>query len=207
MIVTRQRDARPERKYLSSGMYPYGAVVRIGGTADERSLLTPKGERTLRVNIDLLGRLQGLLRPEMSRRRMVAIVVATTLGGGDGLVHLATGDAKRRKKRRRRRKKTTSGGPTCSPDESLCGGTHCCAPGRQYLGATFGCVNGALQPGEACDPDVPLACASGECGCRGADCFCRYDTCAPPGVSCFIDLDCCTGFCPGAVACLESVSK
>jgi hypothetical protein len=157
------------------------------------------------VNDELLSCLKASRRPGMSRRHMAAIVMATMLGGGNTLLHLTTGEAKRRKKRRRRRKNRHDRGFTCPPVESLCGGKHCCALGQQCFGATLGCVNGALQPGDACDPAVPLACASGECGCKGSDCFCRYDTCAPTGVSCFIDLDCCTGFCLAAAACQESV--
>ncbi len=153
------------------------------------------------VNDELFSRLRTALRPGISRRGMVAIVVAAVVGSGDALARLATSEADRRQKRRRRKKKNRR--PKCQAGETRCGGKLCCAPGQQCLGATFGCVNGTRQPGEECDPAVPLECASGECGSTGAACVCRDDTCAPVGVSCVIDLDCCTGYCLGATACQE----
>ena len=139
-----------------------------------------------------------------SRRRLLGGIAAAL-----GLSALFLADeaeaGKRKRRRRRRKKKDKSTGITCKPAESLCGGKHCCAPGQQCLGQKFGCVNGSLQVEDACDPDIPLACASGECGCHDDDCYCRIEECAPLGVSCLYDSHCCSGACLGASHCVEDI--
>jgi hypothetical protein len=86
-----------------------------------------------------------------------------------------------------------TGGPAC--------GQACCAPGQVcQLGNPKTCV-GPLDVGDVCDPDEPLACQTGNCGCTivldvGTVCTCREAQCfATKQQTCAETTECCDGHC------------
>jgi hypothetical protein len=90
-----------------------------------------------------------------------------------------------------------TGGPAC--------GKACCAPGQVcQLSNPKTCV-GPLAVGEVCNPDEPLGCKSGVCGCTfvldvGTVCTCREAQCfAANAQTCLDTSECCDGHCSEAI--------
>ena len=123
------------------------------------------------------------------------------LGAGLGAVldRLGIEDAaakrkKRRKKKRRKKKRKQR----CRAFAVRCRG-RCCRPGQRCEDPGSGCVNGDFAVGDACDPDLPGQCASGNCGCDGDACSCRIAACSVTG--CDLDIECCQGRCVNRATC------
>ncbi len=88
----------------------------------------------------------------------------------------------------------------CPADSPLTCGEACCKPGQVCQGGNT-CVNGALEPGDLCNPDQPFACQTGNCQCISnaeiTQCTCRQEACFGFGVPCTNTVQCCTGGCEG----------
>ena len=150
----------------------------------------------------------------LSRRHSLGLLAGLGLGAG---VSFAEDVAGKRKKKPCQpcvgRKKGKCKRPL--PDGTTCAGGTCqggvCIPACAGVTCTKGqvckdgaCVNGTLADLDACAPQLPLACASGKCGCRIINddpvCFCRLATCGPDKAPCTSNIECCRGVCRSGVA-------
>jgi hypothetical protein len=145
------------------------------------------------------------------RSLLLRLVAGTTVGAAVvGRLGLEDAAAKcvapgKKCKRKNGKKKKCCGGATCQGKKCRCPGgakacgKSCCQPGQVCLGDT--CVNGALEPGDLCDPDAPFACETGNCQCISGmgitQCTCRQEACFGHGVPCENTSQCCTGGCEG----------
>lgn len=147
-----------------------------------------------------------------TRRSVLHLLAGTGVGavllgslGGEDAAAKCVNPGKKCKKKKGKKKKCCDGatckGKTCTCTNGGVGcGSTCCAPGQVCLDAVSStCANGPLQPGETCDPQVPLGCDSGKCACITAEnltvCQCRQEGCFGDGVPCAQTSQCCTGFC------------
>jgi len=143
-----------------------------------------------------------------TRRGMLRLGV----GGGVAalLARLGINDASakcvnpgKRCKKKNGKKKKCCGGAKCKGKKCACQtgglacGANCCQPGQLCLTIdnVSSCINGILPVGGACDPQVPLACSTGQCGCNGNLCACREANCVNAGQGCAGSLECCQGVC------------
>ncbi len=160
-------------------------------------------------------RVEGMVRSWgcTSRRSvLLRLFAGTTVGavvlGGLGLEDAAAGCVAPGKKCKGKngKKKKCCGGAKCKGKKCKCQGNtfgcgkECCQAGQVCLGETE-CANGDLDTGDICDPDEPLACASGNCQCISngeiTQCTCRQVACFGNGVACDTTSQCCSGGCEG----------
>lgn len=146
-----------------------------------------------------------------TRRGVLRLVAGTAVGavllgrlGIDAAAAKCVAPGKKCKSKKGKKKKCCGGakcqGKRCTcPGDAIACGKNCCKPGQVCQGDT--CVNGALEAGDFCDPDAPLACETGNCQCISngeiTQCTCRQEVCFGFGVACENTVQCCSGGCEG----------
>lgn len=155
---------------------------------------------------DAIARLAG------QRNRRAALRLLAASGLGVTVLHSIREDADakcvnpdKKCKKKNGKKRKCCGGAKCQgkrcrcQENTLACGAFCCQPGQICTGEgnATACQNGSLTPGDACDPSLPLACSTGNCGCNGNLCACRDANCKAPGAACAGSLECCQKVCLG----------